>query len=249
MRRECSFYRLNVSWLPVIAGHAVGVLLYGCATPISGDAVRVPDVKVGDAWTYNAVEENFVDPKSRRVEYSFSRIVERVTGKEIEVSDKREVFAGPELKRRYDRTWNLLQAPGPNGRSVIYSPRKLNLVFPLTTGRSWSENYTERMQGEREWNDHQTTGKVLGSEEITVPAGTFSTLEVELLTPGSFGPRKRTIFVEPKNWGGLQEIFWYAPRIKNFVKYISKVYVSQKLATQETLELIDYRVDGEAFAR
>ena len=249
MRRECSFYRLNVSWLPVIAGHAVGVLLYGCATPISGDAVRVPDVKVGDAWTYNAVEENFVDPKSRRVEYSFSRTVERVTEKEIDVSDKREVFAGPEFKRRFDRTWSLLQAPGPNGRSIMFSPRKTNLVFPLTSGRSWSENYIERMQGDREWNDHQTKGKVLGSEEITVPAGTFSTLKVELLTPGSFGPRKLHIFVEPKNWGGIQEFYWYAPPIKNFVKYIQKAYISEKLASQVTFELTDYRVDGKAFAR
>ena len=249
MARERSFYRLNVSWLQVIAGPAFGALLYGCATPISGDAVGVPDVKVADAWTYNAVEEDFVDPKSRRVEYSFSRTVERVTEKEIEVSDKREVFAGPEHKRRFDRTWSLLQAPGPNGRSIIFSPRKINLVFPLTPGRSWSENYTERMPGESEWNDLQTKGKVLGSEEITVPAGTFSTFKVELLTPVSFGPRKPSMFVEPKNWGGLQEFYWYAPRIKNFVKYIGKVYISQKLAKQETLELTDYRVDGEAFAR
>ena len=57
----------------------------------------------------------------------FSGVWAYTPEKEIDVSDKREVFAGPEFKRRFDRTWSLLQAPGPNGRSIMFSPRKTNL--------------------------------------------------------------------------------------------------------------------------
>ena len=242
MNPESRPYHSIVWSFPATA--VLGALLCACATTLPADGAGAPDVRAGDTWTYNVIEENFADSEAKRFEYSLTRTVERVADREIEVSDDRVGCPSCKQKRKFDLTWGLIQAPGSDGRAIVFSPHRPALIFPLTAGRSWIENYTWQTQGETVWSDLQANGKVVGSEETHVPAGTFRTLEVELLTAVTFGPRKRAIFVQPKDRGGTQELYWYAPPIKNFVKYMIKVYKDRNLVAQTTWELANYRINA-----
>jgi hypothetical protein len=70
-----------------------------------------------------------------------------------------------------------------------------------------------------------------------------------VLTPGYAGPRTRIIFTDPSKWGIEAESYWYAPSLKTFVKYVGKTYINNRQIKLTTVELVDYRVDSQAFGR
>lgn len=61
--------------------------------------------------------------------------------------------------------------------SFTYDRPLLRIPFPLTEGESWSWKGVEYCDGDED--DITVTGKVIGSEKVTVPAGTFDAVKIE----------------------------------------------------------------------
>lgn len=81
------------------------------------------------------------------------------------------------------------------------------LVFPLQVGKSWSsQTFAREATGGSTWTYNQTF-TVLGCEQVTVPAGTFSAVVIE--------EEQRIFGGRP---GDGVRTWWYAPEVKYFVK-------------------------------
>lgn len=84
-------------------------------------------------------------------------------------------------------------------------------AFPLYPGKTWENHYNWEMAGtppiQGKADEH---GKVLGWEDVQVPAGTFHALKVEDSTRifGKGGAADEEILV-----------FWYSPKVNRFVKF------------------------------
>ncbi len=83
------------------------------------------------------------------------------------------------------------------------------------------------------------TGRVLGREVVTVPAGTFEAIKVHVeqnwVSPSQTNDRGE--------FGGRILTVWYAPQIKRAVKYSSRGVPSRLIDTQFELELTSYKLN------
>jgi hypothetical protein len=227
----------------------VALLLGSCATPLFRDPVALPDVHVGDSWTYQVVEVDYGQTAPKRKEYTFVREVERVSDKEIWVRDKPTVFAGATQVRKYDRSWNLIESAFQDGPFVRFTPHKPTFFFPLGSKGEWGENFGMVTREGELPAEGRTEAKLRGWEEVRLPVGAMQTVRVDLLTPEYTGPRTLRIFADPNKFGGSAESYWYAPQLKTVARYEAKQYVRQYQTQLITLELVDYKIDSKAFAR
>ena len=85
----------------------------------------------------------------------------------------------------------------------------------------------------------QFKGRVLGNEMVSVPAGTFDTMKVELNgTRGAGGGPPRAAPVQARY------VIWYAPKAKRYVKYEVNLWNQyfQPLA-KDRFELVDFKLN------
>jgi hypothetical protein len=82
--------------------------------------------------------------------------------------------------------------------TVTYDRPLLRIPFPLVEGKSWSWKGMEYFDGEK--YRLEVEGKVVGTERITVPAGTFDAVKIETNMKSASGSANR-----------IQE--WYAQNI------------------------------------
>ncbi len=101
--------------------------------------------------------------------------------------------------------------------------------FPLYPGKTWDNHYDWETTGaapvKGKADDH---GRVIGWEDVQVPAGTFHALKVEV-DSRFYGK------------GGMADdetlIFWYAPQVNRFVKFdYRSIYEGELLA-----EMVSYK--------
>lgn len=193
--------------------------------------------------------------------------IERVSDKEIQAVVTPNGLAQLAQVHVFDRQWNQIETLKGGNRIVQYSPHLPAFSFPLQVGKTWAQNYDwQKMdvgsEGPRAKNwaesqerrpaeprNHGSTraeGKVLGWEDITVAAGAFTALKIELKSPHYAGLETRRIFGKAGQFGGVLETYWCAPEVKRFVKYESKLYVGQQLKGSAGLELLDHGVTPKA---
>lgn len=174
------------------------------ATAEAGRTVaQRPEVKVGDTWTYSFQDTRFAKPAC-----SFSLTVAEVS--DTKIAGVTENLSGCDLSTlgatpAYDRDFNFLYPDG--------TPYRV-FDFPLEVGKSWNRKF-ETAVGNRSWS-HDMTVTVAGVESVSVKAGTFNAVKIvvarKYLGSSTFGTR----------WAGTtQEILWYVPEVRNFVKRIT----------------------------
>lgn len=84
-----------------------------------------------------------------------------------------------------DNTGNLLTetVTSSNPSSLItYSPKMTIYPYPLYVGKTWNSNWTVSSTSSAGSSVVLTNGVVVGTESITVPAGTFNTIKVQYTT-------------------------------------------------------------------
>jgi hypothetical protein len=232
----------------VVAGGAL--LLGACATtPMFRDPVPLPDVHPGESWTYQVTDVDYRQSPPKGRDYMFVREVERVSDKEIWVRDRPTGFAGATQMLKFDRGWNLIEGAVQDGSFVRFIPHKPALLFPLGSKAEWGENFGIIAREGELPAEGRAEGKVHGWEEVHLLAGTMQTVRVDLLTPEYAGPRTLRIFADPSRFGGSAESYWYAPQLKTIARYQAKHYVQQRQTRLITLELVDYKIDSQSFAR
>lgn len=174
----------------------------GAAEPGSAPA-PLPTVAVGDTWTYQYTDVWKHTPGNlNRTE------VTAVDAGGIQVDVKRAATSAVLSHSRYTPELN----PIDRGK-MHFAPYYARYAFPLVPGKAWTVDATgDNPAAGRRWR-YQINGKALGWEKITVPAGEFDVIKVEVVSyyhgeeVGSRG-----------GGGQSKETVWYAPAVNNFVK-------------------------------
>lgn len=110
----------------------------------------------------------------------------------------------------FTKEGNLVEGQDLGRLAERYDPYVPRFQFPLQEGKTWLGQYT--VQGERGRRPFNETlrAKVAGWERVSVPAGTFDALKIQ-------------ISIERQGTGnipaaGHEELCWYAQEVKRFVK-------------------------------
>lgn len=204
--------------LAVLAG---ALVLAGCTSKaIRQDfpPVPLPVVQPGDAWRYQVT-----DGFTRQPRGTLRWEVSEVSPTAVRVSSQEDGRA-PAAPRLFTREWNSETGRTPvglplepftsgiaSGQPVRYAPSYPAFRFPLEAGKRWNERIeaTDPDTGKRV--AMRVHARVVGSEQIRVPAGEFETVKV-----------RREIYYEDGEWWrspvAALELDWYAPRINQVAR-------------------------------
>ena len=175
----------------------------GAAAAEQQSPIAAPTVAVGDSWTYQYTDVWKHQPGNlNRME------VTGVDASGILVDVKRAATGALVAHQRFSRDMNPV-----NRGNMHFAPAFGRYAFPLEPGKEWSSEATgQNNAAGKRWR-YQFKGKALGWEKITVQAGEFDALKIELVAfyqgeeVGSNGGS-----------GQLKETLWFAPAVNNFVK-------------------------------
>jgi len=196
-------------------GSAIGASGNVIGTRLEGN-IPAPQFAVGDEWEFLSVTSGsgpgaeptsaidrtvVVGVSENRLRLSHTRL-DKPGGKPIESVTTFAV--SPQLATLFD------------GKNAFNSQRKL-LSFPLQMGATWSYSY--------EYSTSDGTGKIredlkckiVGWEQVTVPAGTYWALRIE--EKGWSNNLSPNVPLTARS-AQLDRTFWYSPEIKYLVKSI-----------------------------
>jgi len=142
---------------PVSVASVLFLALVVTPARASGETeVAVPNVRVGDSWTYRVTDLRTHAELSPR-----TFIVSKIDETTIDT----DIRGGPRPSQAFNRDWS--------GRNYIRS-----YSFPLQVGKKWQSNPTFQNQ---ECGETQALidAEVATWEDVTVPAGTFRALRIE----------------------------------------------------------------------
>jgi hypothetical protein len=193
----------------------IALILGGRPTPPATEAqpatplAERPQFTRGDTWTFS-----FYNDETRRETWTFLSerdgllvFAHRTTSAQKEESSRGEILYTPDLavvrlnKAEFFRSQAFTGLV--NKRLIEYQPHDGRLQFPLTVGKAWATEFTERA-GVRE-APIISRARVTEYTSVTVPAGTFEAFKVE------------TTFA-PKRGDPVWRTEWFAPAVKFYVR-------------------------------
>ena len=222
---------------PVIASPSLAQAATG--TPRSRPEVKVggrverPEIRVGDLWRYQITDTltNLTEAISIEVTSVTESRIHTRSSRASSVAASRSTADG--VSEVWDRDWNQLSSG-----TIVYVPFYPALQFPLEPGKQW--------RGSVQWNSgsgmlrHDLTTQVTGWERVTVPAGTFDALRMNVR---GYISETGTINYYPQ-MGSISNVIWYAPAIGQIVKkeigYIDNSPIALGRLS-ERWELAEYR--------
>jgi len=220
-------------WVCVLAW--MGGPSLATAQPV--DKVERPDFKIGDTWTY----ERFDAFKGTRESFNRSRVA-KLDGDSVEM-EITDAESGKVLgKDIYTRELRLSLRELGSVR-VSNEPAYPYLSFPLEIGKRWSQKVTQTRAGMSQPIEIDLEGKVVGWEDVSVKAGSFKAIKVEV--SGYFHVTTR--MGERVNVS-VSDHVWYVPEVKRWVKHaIREEGVGGPPATRgvrrnEVIELREYQL-------
>lgn len=223
------------------------------------EPVLQPTFQQTDSWAYhNSVRANG-HVRESRITISLQRVgSDRIVTNQID-----DAFPDRVGSRMYGLDWTFRRSV--NGKeTIVLEP----LSFPLDVGKTWTVKYEEanpNPQKLREIDVHHY--KVIGWEDISVPAGKFHALKIESkgswtadlmphLVNNALASRQgnvtalsteRLLTLSKRVSGDYYEAFWYVPAIKRWVKSTEENYSSNgELASVTSTELESYTIDGKS---
>ncbi len=166
------------------------------------ELVARPEIKIGDSWTYQTK-----DLWTNTVTSSFEV---RVTFSNPTVIHVINTTKQSERDATYTAEWNaVVQAGG-----TVCVPHRSLLKFPVRTGSSHRAKYRLQNSKTNLGSNYDMTVKVLGWEDVEVPAGKFRALKIE-----ANGNYQR---YDIARGGGARYVIWYAPQVKRWIKWRSE---------------------------
>ena len=201
----------------------VGVTASSTTATVQSPILR-PEVKVGETWVYNHYDEWTKSLKSI--------LVFEVTGAErgfdVQVSDKK---SGRSFQKTYTEDWNEVR-DGP----AQYSPFFPKFFFPIEVGKSVKRDSVMENKAAGSRYTFSTTSTWTGAEQITVPAGTFDTYKIEILT------KYHATTKDGSGSGTMKQVIWYSPKVKQGVKseYETTSWAG-KLHDRNRTELVEFK--------
>lgn len=202
----------------VLWSASAALLLAACATkpPVAtqeGPAIARPEVKAGDRWTYRRM-----DYWTNQATGTYELQVKSVDAKSIAaIATEKDGKAG---EGRYTADWNAIVSALDQAR---ITPDTGLLRFPLRAGATYPSKFhldpVRSDAGVSVGADYDYTVKVLGWEEVVVPAGRYRALRIE--AEGSMQrPPGRTGFTRLPVPSFARTVIWYVPEVRRWVKYV-----------------------------
>lgn len=204
-----------------------------CLMPAAGaevapERIEGPTVKVGDVWIYNKVNGwNGV-----LEDVSVVR-VKRIAAEGIFMEAAALDGGNPaRIQRTPDFNLVRIEAPQVTKTTLPYYP---NFSFPLWVGKTWKGRVAFESTDQPDKEVHaELEARVVGFESVTVPAGTFFALKIEM------GGPYRAKNIE-YNWTGrIEDVLWYAPQVRNAVRYEYRDTSGSSPYNHEIHELVKY---------
>jgi hypothetical protein len=182
--------------------------------------VPKPEVTVGDRWTSRVTTHKTNVPKTTITE---SRVT--FVGPDL-IATVDTDGSGKENDSQYTSEWAVMASS--NGR--VFNPPIRIFRFPLKVGDSYPFAF-EMVSARDTANRWKSEGevKVVGWEEVVVPAGRFRALKIEAkntyrgLTGNFFGWARRDI--------------WYVPEVKRTAKFIYQDGAHGRSAPDNKIEI------------
>jgi hypothetical protein len=237
---------------PVIASACV---VLGSAA--HAQTVQPPPILAGNTWTYDDTNEVGANFRETRQEIT----VDRVTPDSLAVTTRTLGASAPAREQLTSPDWSRTRSV--NGKQTVVN-QPLN--FPLRLGKSWTIDYTENNPNREHAMEHyRSPYRVIGWEDVTVPAGTFHALKIEAegewnatLAPavmaGSVARVDRqgatTVMQSQRTLPGpvsgrTYKVFWYVPEVKRWVRSEEDYYSTSGTRTASYKEeLTSYKVSG-----
>lgn len=205
-------------------------------TTAAGEVVERPVIKPNDSWTYtNTIEKN----AGWRQTHDEITVV-RANETEILVTIQEAGSKIPPKEQLTGPDWSRFRSVNGHEK-VVNRP----FTFPLSPGKTWELEYTEDHPN-REYLRQQfhSNYKVVGWEQVKVPAGTFLALKIEAqgqwtadLAPsvsasastrvdnaGSISVTRANKSAAQTATGRTYKAFWYVPEVKRYVKTVEEYF-------------------------
>jgi hypothetical protein len=219
--------------------------------------VTSPSLHEGDKWIYNVTEEINISGVMQSSNKKWINTVSRVGSKSFSLSSKPLDSNLPpkEFFRNLDWSSETNMAGSTTLVSRPYS-------FPMQPGKTWDIEYTENNLNERiKLAKTKKEYTVINWEQITVPAGKFKALKIEMngkwfnefntIAPsasalasnnqnGSISIAKTTKEIAPQpTTGNLYQAIWYVPELNSYAKIIIEDYRSDGQLNKRHIEELD----------
>lgn len=240
---------MRIIWLALL-----GAFL---AVPALAQSAGAPSVRANDTWTYR----NTVQRRGGWHQADIAFTVTRVESGTIALDVKQAGSPMPPHEVLADRDWSRTRSV--NGHlTVVNRP----LAFPLSVGKTWLIDYTEDHPNRQHSSEHfHTVYKVVGWEDVSVPAGTFHALKIEgegqwsaavapavaAVSGARVDAQGTTTLMQTRRitprvaTGRLYKAFWYVPAAKRWVKSLEEYYDSNGVRNEMYMdELESYKVSN-----
>lgn len=239
---------------------AAAVFLLAGRTGLAAEpaSIAAPALKVGDSWV---IEETTQQGPSKFTRTRFDLGIDRVASDNMVLDVKPDgAQSAPQSQMRGLDWAQLLLVDG------VQKPTLRPLSFPLQAGKTWTVDFIDpRHKGNAVSAHVRQTYKVVGWEDVTVPAGTFHALKIEgngsvdqdevvpsvaqstaVGEPGAAAAQsrvqqggKRTVHIT------LYSAIYYAPEAKRPVKTVDEQYnVSGIMVRRQTEEMVSFKPAG-----
>lgn len=195
-----------------------------CAAQADAPVAR-PDVKVGDRWTYQRMD---YETNRARGKYEM-RVVFAERGVIQVVSTQRGKEG--EVDTTYTSEWNAVTIPGR-----VFNPHTGWFRFPLRVGATYNVAFEVILpkKGANSRNERQV--RVVGWEEVVVPAGKFRALKV--ISEGHYQRLDNTFLS-----GTSRNVISYVPEIRRWAKITRENRpMGRGMGEHSGEELLDYRL-------
>jgi hypothetical protein len=217
------FKVLEFGWAAAVAALLLTFAAHGADETA---AVAKPQVKVGDRWSYRRTDSRAAGV----VRYASESRVEFVGPDEIVVAYKRSDRGG-ESEEFYTSEWNTIAT-----QDRTFIPRAGFLKFPLKVGDSYETSYEMVFKETLFRAKYDFVIKVVGWEDLVVPAGKFRALRLEAI--GTY------VRLDLRANGRARLRFWYVPEIKRVAKSIYEAGTRSLDSPDDTsvVELVSFSV-------
>ncbi|WP_036666385.1 hypothetical protein [Paludibacterium yongneupense] len=222
---------------------ACGSSLAAISFAVLAQAPERPQLHVGDTWTYHITTEKGRTVLSR-VSNDFT--VTRVTAGSVYYSQTVSGAAETAVDQFAGTDWS--RTLSVNGTDIVVNRP---FSFPLTPGKSWDIEYRKiHPTPDHAFELWRSRYTVVGTEDVTVPAGTFHAFKVEAeggwvaeLEPAAASAPTAGMAERQRVGGRTYKAFWYAPEVKRWIRSIEEYFDDNgERVSRFSSELVSWKV-------
>lgn len=234
----------------------IAVFFVACAAPAvalaaEAQSVAAPDIKPGDTWVFDrSVERGTSGFSTQRLDFKVEHVGTDTMVVGIKTDGSPVDFEDHVMGADWSQRRLIDGQQTTTGRPM---------AFPLTVGKTWGSDYVDPTKhGLQTSAEHHETYKVVGWEDVTIPAGTFHALKIESddkvkaqfigassANSGAVATADGASVVVNSNKTGPHTVyaeffatFYYVPEMKYWVKTVEDDFNSENVRTMRRTDTL-----------